>query len=186
MKRLLLSLTMLFALVQISLAQTEAQVAPNPERISTKEVSARKSPMAIATLKKGDAYAKIVYCQPHLRGRKMLGETLPYGKLWRLGANEATEIFLTADLTIEGKVLKKGAYSLFATPEKDKWTLIFNKELGQWGEYTYKPESDVLKVDIPAKANDKTFEAFTIWFSKDGSTLNMAWDTALATAKVSF
>lgn len=154
----------------------DVAVTPNPDKLTGKAVEARPSPMAVATMKKGDAYVKVVYNQPHLRNRKMLGgDAVPYGKVWRLGANEATEITLTEDMTIGGKKLKAGTYSMFAIPEKDKWTIILNKEVGQWGAYNYDKSKDAARVEVPVKKADNTFEAFTIWFSADGSAMNMAW-----------
>lgn len=162
-------------LSQDILAQDVA-VTPNPDKLTGKAVEARPSPMAVATMKKGDAYIKVTYGQPHLRDRKMLGgDAVPYGKVWRLGANEATEITLTKDMTIGGKKLKAGTYSMFAIPEAGKWTIIFNNEVGQWGAYNYDKSKDIARIDVPVKKAEKSFEAFTIWFSADGSAMNMAW-----------
>lgn len=170
----LLVLLLAFVLSQNVSAQDVA-VTPKPEKLTGKAVEARPSPMAVATMKKGDAYVKVVYNQPHLRGRKMIGEKEAYGKVWRLGANEATEITLTKDMTIGGKKLKAGTYSMFAIPEEDKWTIIFNSGLGQWGAYSYDESKDVNRVEVPVEKAEKTFEAFTIWFDADGSAMNMAW-----------
>lgn len=165
----------LISIISQDILAQEVAVTPDPNKLSGKAVEARPSPMAVATMKKGDAYIKIVYNQPHLRGRKMIGEKEPYGKVWRLGANEATEITLTEDVTIGGKELEEGTYSMFAIPEKDKWTIVFNSALGQWGAYSYDKSKDVARVEVPVEKAKATFEAFTIWFSADGSQMNMAW-----------
>ncbi len=185
MKKVYLITSLLFFALQLSMAQ-EAQVTPDPEKISGEEVEARKSPLAVTTLRSGDAYAKIVYSQPHLRGRQMLGDKVSYGKVWRLGANEATEIFLTADLKIGEKTLDAGAYSVYAIPEKDKWTLIFNHSLGQWGAYGYNEKKDAARVEVPVKEAPMNFEAFTIWFDAEGPSLNMAWGDTWVNVPVSF
>ncbi len=169
-----LSIFMVFALSYSTFAQ-EVKVTPDPNKVTGKATEAKPSPMAVATMKKGDAYVKVVYGQPHLKGRKMLGEKEPYGKVWRLGANESTEITLTKDMMIGGKNVKAGTYSMFAVPEKDKWTLVLNSDLGQWGAYSYDKSKDVVRVDAPVKKAEKTFEPFTIWFKADGSAMNMAW-----------
>lgn len=165
----------LISVISPNLFAQEVAVTPDPSKLTGKAAEARPSPMAVATMKKGDTYIKVVYSQPHLKGRKMIGEKEPFGKVWRLGANEATEITLTEDVTIGGKKLEAGTYSMFAIPEKDKWTIIFNSALGQWGAYSYDKSKDVAKVDAPVKNADKTFEAFTIWFSADGSAMHLAW-----------
>ncbi len=185
MRKVYLAFGLLFFALQLVVAQ-DVVVRPNSKRLSNGEVQARKSPMSSSFMKKGDAYARVVYNQPHLRGRAMLGEKEPYGKVWRLGANEATELFITADLEVGGKTLAKGAYSVYAVPEADKWTLIFNSALGNWGGYGYSEDKDVLRVEVAAQKAPKTFEAFTIWFSDDGSALNMAWGDAHISAPVAF
>ena len=150
-------------------------VYPTPDRISGNEIEFRPSPMSSTYVKSNEAYVRIIYNQPHLRGRTMLGDQVPYGKIWRLGANEATELFTTDDIRINGMKLNDGAYTLYAIPEADQWTLIASKQLGQWGSYRYDEAMDVWRVAAPTQRAEKTYEAFTIWFSPDGETLNMAW-----------
>ena len=156
-------------------AAGEVTVFPPADWIDGKEIEARKSPMAVASALKGDAYVKVVYNQPHMRGREMLGKELPYGKLWRFGANEATELFTTQPIKLAGQSLPAGAYSLFAMPEANQWTLIVNKALGEWGAYNYDEADDVARLPQPLQKADKTYEAFTLWFAPDGSSLNAAW-----------
>jgi len=185
MRKVYLAIGLLFFALQFVVAQ-ELVVRPNAKQLSTGEVEARKSPMSSSFMKKGDAYARVVYNQPHLKGRKMLGEKEAFGKVWRLGANESTELFITTDLEVGGKTLTKGAYSVFAVPEADKWTLVFNSELGGWGGYGYSADNDVLRVEVPTQVAPESFEAFTIWFSDDGSALNMAWGKTHVSAPVAF
>lgn len=148
------------------------------EAFSQAAPKARKSPMAVATLKSGKTYVKIVYSQPFKNEREVFGSLVPYGKIWRTGANEATEITLTQKIKIGGKTLAAGTYSVFSIPQADKWTLIFNKELGLWGEYEYNSKCDVLRFDVPVKTLDQSWEAFTIKIDKlgKGATLSMMWD----------
>ena len=153
----------------------QVTVFPPADWIDGKEVEARKSPLAVASLLDGDQYVKVVYNQPHLRGREMLGKELPYGKLWRFGANEATEIFLTQPLTLAGQTLAPGAYSLFCVPQENEWTLIVNRALGEWGAYNYDEARDVARLSQSVTPADKPYEAFTIWFSPTGNSLNAAW-----------
>ena len=140
-------------------------------------VEPRPSPMAVAVAKQGDSYAKIVYSQPHKRGRDIFGsELVPYGKLWRLGANEATEITLTDNIKIGGKSLKAGTYSMYAIPQKDEWTIIFSSMLGEWGSYNYDKSHDVLRITAPVQSSETVYEPFTIMFDETGTELTMVWD----------
>ena len=94
----------------------------------------RPSPPAIAMGKIGDANISIDYSSPAVKGRKIFGGILPYGKLWRAGANEATMFQTDKDITVEGKKLPAGKYSFFASPGETEWTIFFNSETGQWGD----------------------------------------------------
>ena len=186
MKKQIVYFAFVFVLGVVAQHTTHAQVAvtPKSDRISGKALEPRPSPMAVATLKDGDTYVKVVYNQPHLKGRKMIGDQEPYGKVWRLGANEATEITLTEGITVGGKNLAAGTYSMFAIPNENQWTIIFNSGLGQWGAYSYDESLDVLRVDVPVTKADKTYEPFTIWFSEDGSAMNMAWGETLVAVPI--
>jgi hypothetical protein len=101
--------------------------------------SKRPSPPVTVTGKVGDATITIDYSSPSVKGRKIFGGILPYGKLWRAGANEATLFQTDRDIIVEGKKLPAGKYSFFATPNENEWTIFFNAETGQWGD---KPGGD--------------------------------------------
>lgn len=152
--------------------------------LAQQALESKPSPMAIAKMKKGDAYIKVVYSRPHLRNRKMIGEQEPYGKVWRLGANEATEITITEDVKLGGKEVKAGTYSMFAVPEKDKWTIILNSDLGLWGAYEYDESKDVVRFDVPVKKGSEKYEPFTIQFNETGTKMQMMWDTVLVEVPV--
>ncbi len=156
------------------LAETTAQEAVKP----------RLSPLEMVTLKYESTYVKVTYGRPHKKGREIFGELVPYGKVWRTGANEATEITFTNDVLINGKRLKAGTYTIFTIPEKDKWTVIFNSDLGQWGAYNYNPDKNVLEIEAEVSELDITYEPFTIEFQlqDDEAELIMMWDKT----KVSF
>ncbi len=96
----------------------------------------RNSPIVIANLKTTENnYVKCTYGQPLKKGREIFGNIVPLGKLWRTGANEATEITFTTNIQIGDTQLPAGTYTLFSIPNKEKWTIILNSELGQWGDY---------------------------------------------------
>jgi len=93
----------------------------------------KQSPPATATGKVGGASITIAYSSPSVKGRKIWGELVPYGKAWRAGANEATIFQTDKDIKVEGKELKAGKYSLFIVPNENEWEFILNSETGQWG-----------------------------------------------------
>lgn len=116
-------------------------------------LAARPSPPAVARGQVGDAALVINYSQPAVKGRVIWGELVPYGKVWRTGANEATVFETNADIMIAGKTLPAGKYGLFTIPGEKEWTLIFNSEWDQWGAYKYDAAKDVLRVTaVPAKS----------------------------------
>jgi len=150
---------------QISL-DAQAQMGDKP----------RESPLAVVSMKYKNAYVKVVYSKPQKKGRKIFGGLVPYGKIWRTGANEATEITLTHDLLVKDDTLKAGTYSVFTIPTKDKWTIIFNNELGQWGAYNYLDESDELRVDVPSeRIKDLIWEPFTIGFEQKNEVADLVF-----------
>ncbi len=131
------------------------------------------------------------YSSPRLKGRKIIGEQDPYGKVWRNGANEATTFVTTADLVVGGKSVPAGKYTLFVLPNPDKWTLIINKKTENngkpiWGiPYTY--ESDELaRIDMTMSKPPSPVENFTIAYDKTatGCTLREEWDTTRATVDI--
>lgn len=152
----------------------------------------RKSPIAIAatTHEPTDTYIKIVYGQPYKNNRIIFGELVPYGEVWRTGANEATELTTTQPISFARKSLDAGTYALFSIPKKDNtWTIILNSELGQWGAFNYDSTKDVIRVEVPAESKEKVVEAFTIRFSdtvKDSSNIIMEWEQTEAKIPIEF
>jgi len=165
-------------------AMMEAETLPRADRITTTEPVPKKSPMNSASMRTDAGYVRVVYSQPMLRGRQMLGDQVPFGKVWRAGANEATEIFTTAALDFKGKVLPAGGYSVFVIPNADAWTVVFSKDLGQWGAYSYDEANDALRVDVPVAKNRDAYEAYTMFFEK--GNLVMTWGTTRVDLPISF
>lgn len=123
--------------------------------------------------------ARVIYSRPMKNGRSVFGELIEYGKVWRLGANEATEIELYRDVKFNTDTkLKKGRYTMYAIPDQDKWTIIFNKETDIWGAFQYDAKKDVLRIDVPVQKAAEAAEAFTMQFEKDtnGISLAIVWD----------
>ncbi len=125
------------------------------------------------------AIARVIYSRPQKSGRVVFGNLVPYGKVWRVGANEATEIKFYQDVELAGKKIVAGTYSLFAIPGEKQWTIILNKDLDYWGAYSYNEKNDVLRLTAPASALDKVVENFTIQFENKGEkqgVMKLAWD----------
>jgi hypothetical protein len=150
--------------------------------------SAQASPPASATCDLGMGKSiKTAYSSPRLKGRKMIGDHDPYGKVWRNGANEATTFVTTADLVVGGTSVPAGSYTLFVLPNPDKWTLIINKKTGEWGiPYTYEKD-ELARIDMKLSKLPSSIEDFTIVYDKTatGCTLREEWDTTRATVDIS-
>ncbi len=149
----------------------------------------RKSPIAISSIKHGGIYIKVVYGQPYRNGRAIFGDHEPYGQVWRTGANEATEITITEPVLMGGEVVDAGTYALFTIPEEDKWTIILNNDLGQWGAFTYSEDRDYLRFDVPVINLETPAEAFSIEFSEVNlslTTMTMTWDMVKVEVPIRF
>jgi hypothetical protein len=141
-----------------------------------------------------DLTVKVFYNRPFKKGREIFGGLVPYNKVWRTGANESTSFETNRDLSIEGKTLKAGKYSLWTIPGAESWTIIFNSQYGQWGinskgEANRDPSQDVLKVQVTPVHQEQVFEQFTISFQKTGgddAEMVMFWDKTLVALPFSY
>ncbi|MEM7587047.1 MAG: DUF2911 domain-containing protein [Acidobacteriota bacterium] len=115
----------------------------------------------------------VEYGRPNVKGRTIWGDLVPYGQVWRTGADEATTITFSKDVSIEGKALKAGTYALFTVPGKKEWNFIFNKEAKQWGAYKRDAKQDMLSVNVAPHSVDHV-ESMT--FAIDGSKVMLHWD----------
>lgn len=176
--RIKIKLILIIIISIIAINQINAQEAIKP----------RLSPLEIVTVKYESTYIKITYGRPHKKGREIFGELVPFGKVWRTGANEATEITLTKDVIINKKRLSAGTYTIFTIPEKDSWKVIFNSDLGQWGAYNYNPDKNELVIDAEVTTLDTIYEPFTIEFQlqDDSTNLLMMWDKTKASFTINF
>ncbi len=140
----------------------------------------KASPAETATGKINGANIKIDYSSPSVKGRKIWGGLVPYGQVWRAGANEATTFTTDKDIMIEGQKLPAGTYSFFVIPEKDSATIIFNKEAKQWGAYKYKKDKDQLRVKATPKKSSKMNERLVYTINQNNVTLSWEnWDIPL-------
>lgn len=133
--------------------------------------------------------SRVIYSRPQRSGRKVFGELVEFGKVWRMGANEATEIEFYKDVTFNGSQVKKGRYTIFAITTPGKWTVILNKELDTWGAFKYDSKKDVLRTEvIPEKLTD-SLESFTIYFDKLNRTtaaMYISWDDTRITVPIGY
>jgi hypothetical protein len=129
--------------------------------------------------------ARIIYSRPQRNGRDIFGEVVKYGEVWRLGANESTEVEFFQDVTIGGKKVAKGRYTLYCIPQEKKWTFIFNKGLDTWGAFSYRQDLDVLRTDVAVSTIDTNVEYFTIVFDNVGS-ITVLWDKVKVSLPVKY
>ncbi len=150
--------------------------------------SKRLSPPANAQCKFADGNTiKVAYSSPRMRGRKIYGGLVPWGEVWRVGANEATTFVTTKDVTFGGKDVPAGSYTLDAIPNPTKWTLIISKKTGIWGIPYPGAQFDLLRTDDVQLSQLKTpLEDFTISFQPAGKvcTMNLDWATTSASVKI--
>jgi len=123
--------------------------------------------------------ARVIYSRPKKEGRTVFGGLVEYGKLWRLGANEATEIEFYKPVMIGGKKVAKGRYTLYAVVNEKSWTFIINKETDIWGSFKYDQTKDVARVDSPVQSLKEPAEYLAMTFEKENSTINLivAWES---------
>jgi hypothetical protein len=179
-RNLVLLIAVMIFFTDMAYAQKLPPLDPSPADIAYLRENGRKS----------TAVAKIMYGRPQKKGRTMLGGTEPFGKVWRLGANETTEIKLFRDVTFGDKVVKAGTYSLYAIPNQTEWIIIFNSKLDTWGPYEYDETKDVVRVTVPVTQPAAEIEAFAISFDDANGTgtsnLYMGWETTLVKVPLKF
>lgn len=140
--------------------------------------AAMPSPPATTVTTFANVTVTVKYFQPAKKGREIFGKLVPYGEVWRTGANNPTKISFSSDVVFGGKALKAGEYALFTIPNKDKWIVIINSDFKQWGAFGYKQEKDLLRTEVAPTATKELVERFTIGFEQadNGTMLIMAWD----------
>jgi hypothetical protein len=149
--------------------------------------SKRPSPPGTAEVTFADGKkVTIDYSRPSAKGRKVYGGLVPYGQVWRTGANEATSLKTDTDLVIGGTTVPAGSYTLYTVPASGSWKLIINKQTGQWGT-NYEQGQDLARVDMNVTTVSQPVEQFTISFDKtggDSAKLNLDWEKTRASVEV--
>ena len=161
-------------MVVVASAQQDKSKRPSPPAQTSCKFSAGKN-------------ITVDYSSPRMKGRKTFGGLVPYGQVWRAGANEATTFVTDTNLSVGGKEVPAGSYTIFAIPDPDKWTLIISKKTGEWGVPYPGQENDLVRTDMKVSKTSGPVENFTIGFDQQGSTctLRMEWENTRATVDFS-
>lgn len=141
------------------------------------------SPEDTVTYSKNDLELEVFYNRPYKKGREIFGALVPYNKVWRTGANEATTFTTNKDILIDGSLLEAGKYTLWTIPMENSWKVIFNSKMYSWGinlekEASREAQFDVLVLETPVEKLDQTIEQFTVLFEEQNelSLMVLAWD----------
>ncbi len=159
---------LILAFLFLGVLQTQAQTANN-----------RVSPLDSIETQLNDLEIEIIYSRPYLKGRQFGKDIVPFGKVWRTGANEATIFQIDQDAMIEGKILPAGKYSLYTIPDEHETIVIFNKDWDQWGT-KYDEKQDALRVMVPTFTSEEPVEQFTIDLDESGAAC-LTWGNTLFT-----
>lgn len=132
--------------------------------------------------------ARVVYSRPQKAGRQIFGGLVKNGEVWRLGANEATEIDFFKSVKIGGKKIRSGRYTLYAIVNESSWTIIVNKETDTWGSFKYDMKKDVVRTDVTLQKTDNTVEYLSMFFEKTaiGCNLNIVWENTKVSLPIEF
>lgn len=195
MKKLVLGLVLNMS-VLASFAQTSVPISTQTAVV--KQLPLDKSPMDMAYFPSDYPLLKtqnkttqppmirVIYSRPQRDNRTIFGELVEYNKVWRLGANEATEIEFFKDAVIAGKKIVKGRYTLYAVPSPDKWTIVINKDTDTWGAFVYDEKKDLLRTDVPVQKLADTLDVFSIELTKTekGAAMTIAWENVSVTIPI--
>lgn len=149
--------------------------------------SKRPSPPASASCDLGGGKTvKTDYSSPRAKGRKIYGDLVPYGEVWRTGANEATTFVTSADIAVGGTNVPAGSYTIFTVPNAEKWSLVISKGTGEWGTQYPGQDKDLARVDMKVSKLPSPVENFAISYAKSGGgcTMNIDWETTRASVNI--
>ena len=150
-----------------------------------RSVTKSNSPEAVAQFEQNGFTVEVNYCRPYKKGRVIFGGLVPYGKVWRTGANEATTIKFGQDVTVAGQPVKAGSYTLWTIPSQQGWIVVINGETGQWGT-NYDLKRDVLRVPVSTRPLSPPADQFEITFTPEntGTDMLLSWDTTEAVVPI--
>jgi hypothetical protein len=172
-------------------AQKPSDLDKKPSDLDNSPMDMSYWPMNYPLLKmRGQAksmpVARIIYGRPIKNGRVIFGNLQKYGALWRLGANESTEIEFFSNVKIGGRQINKGRYTMYCIPYENKWTLIINGNNYTWGDFKYDSKKDIVRKDVDIDRNTETIEALYMYFdeTKTGANLIFLWDDLKASLPI--
>lgn len=175
------------ALLALSVGFTAGLTAQNAAPAAPKLEFPAASPSVMLKQRVGVTDIELLYARPGLKGRVAFGGLVPYGKVWRTGANTATKIKFSTPVNFGGAAIPAGSYELFSIPGEKEWTVIVHKDSSQWGAYSYKQENDVARVTAKPVALAAAVESLTIDFNDlrdESATLNIAWEKTRVPVKI--
>lgn len=182
-------LSLLIATVFMAGAQTPSKLPP----LDKSPMDMAYYPVNYPVLKIQDKVteplvARVIYSRPQKNNRTIFGELVEYEQVWRLGANEATEIEFFKEVKIGGKKISKGKYTMYALVHPDSWDIILNKDTDIWGAFKYDSTKDVVRVRVPVQKTTEVVDPFSMTFAKSatGADLIIAWDNITATLPIAF
>jgi len=173
MKKILLALSLGFAVFNLS-----AQPLKTPAPSSTQTI---KQELGLGSI-------ELSYSRPNVKGRKIFGDLVPFGKVWRTGANDATTLTFSDEVTIGGTKIAAGKYGLLSIPDADNWTIIITKQLDVTSPAAYKPSEDVVRVKVPTATMKEPLETFSMQFGDVKATstnLYMLWANTIVALPIS-
>lgn len=145
------------------------------------------SPSAKISQQVGLSVVTVDYSRPSTKGRKIFGELVPYGQIWRTGANSPTVLTFTGEATISGQKVPAGSYALYAIPGKSEWTMILSKNTKLWGAMGYNQAEDLMRFTVPASKTSKKYESFEISFNSltdNSAVVSLKWETSRVDFKI--
>ncbi|TBW27514.1 DUF2911 domain-containing protein [Gramella sp. KN1008] len=173
MKRLFLGVFGIVCMLVSNPAMAQDKDSPNFAKLDA-------SPMDLVLFRNqnDEPIARVIYSRPQKREREIFGKLVPYGEVWRTGANEATELTFYKDMKVADVTVEAGTYSLYTIPKEKEWTVILNKNTNTWGAYEYTDEDDMVRITVPVRQSPNTIEALSMAFEEapDGTNLLIGWD----------
>lgn len=179
-KIIILTLIALFSLQSNPMAAQDTtaqngQTGPNFAKLDA-------SPMDLVIFKNAEdeAVARVIYSRPQKRDREVFGKLVPYGQVWRTGANEASELTLFRDMKVADVLVPAGTYTVYTIPNENEWTVILNNKVHTWGAYEYTDKEDRVRIKVPVKKSPTSIESFSMAFApaENGANLLMGWDNS--------
>lgn len=180
MKRLILGAFTVICMITANTvnAQEDDKVNFSKEELKFSKTDASPMDLALYRDKNDAAVARIIYSRPQKRNREIFGKLVPYGEVWRTGANEATELTLYKDMKVADATVQAGTYTLYTIPGENDWTVILNNKTNTWGAYEYTSKEDKVRINVPVRKAPNTIESLSMAFEEagNGADLLIGWD----------